>query len=199
MRHFDAKQDVLEGQDMTSARGTFDDAGDEISRNASHDTELQQKTLGLSDEKKTLDREYGEKGSIETPSDGNPQSDSEAPVEDPDTPSPDEYVYPEGGLEAWLVVFGSWCGMFASLGIANSLASFQAYISSNQLSNYSPGSIGWIFSVYAFLSFACGIYIGPIFDVYGPRWLVLPGSVLVVLTMFLLGVCTGEYTTLDSG
>lgn len=103
-----------------------------------------------------------------------------------------EHIYPEGGLRAWLVVFGSWCGMFASLGIANTLASFEAYLSRNQLASHSPGQIGWIFSIYAFLSFAGGIYIGPLFDVYGPFWLVVPGSVLVVLDMFLLGVCT-EY------
>jgi hypothetical protein len=106
--------------------------------------------------------------------------------------NPDGHVYPEGGFRAWLVVFGSWCGMFASLGIANSLASFQAYISDNQLSSYSPGQIGWIFSIYTFLSFACGISIGPLFDVYGPRWLILPGSALLVLAMFLLGVCYGK-------
>ncbi|CZR56793.1 related to monocarboxylate transporter 2 [Phialocephala subalpina] len=104
----------------------------------------------------------------------------------------DEYVYPEGGLRAWLVVFGSWCAMFASLGIANTLASFQAYIAQNQLSTYTPDQIGWIFSIYTFLSFACGIYIGPLFDVYGPRWLTIPGGVCVVLGMLLLGVCT-EY------
>lgn len=102
-----------------------------------------------------------------------------------------EYIYPEGGLRAWLVVFGSWCGLFASLGIANTLGAFQAYLSENQLASYSPGQIGWIFSLYAFLSFAGGIYAGPLFDVYGPKWLVLPGSVLVVLDMFLLGICTG--------
>ena len=116
-----------------------------------------------------------------------------APENSSMTASPDvEFTYPEGGLRAWLVVFGGWCGIFASLGIANSLASFQAYISENQLSSYSPGQIGWIFSLYAFLTFACGIYIGPIFDVYGPRWLVLPGSVGMVLMMFLLGVCKGK-------
>jgi hypothetical protein len=109
------------------------------------------------------------------------------------TPAPeDEFSYPEGGLRAWLVVFGGWCGLFASLGITNTLATFQAYISENQLSSYSPGQIGWIFSLYTFLTFACGIYIGPIFDVYGPRWLVLPGSVCVVLPLFLLGLCEGK-------
>jgi hypothetical protein len=31
----------------------------------------------------------------------------------------DETVYPEGGLRAWLVVLGSFCGMLASFGFMN--------------------------------------------------------------------------------
>ncbi|KAL5326262.1 hypothetical protein ACEPPN_007400 [Leptodophora sp. 'Broadleaf-Isolate-01'] len=123
--------------------------------------------------------------SAESPPGETPQDSGSSEIDD-------EHIYPEGGVRAWLVVFGSWCGMFASLGIANTLASFEAYFSRNQLASYSPGQIGWIFSIYAFLSFAGGIYIGPLFDVYGPFWLVFPGSVLAVLDMFLLGVCT-EY------
>jgi len=110
-------------------------------------------------------------------------------------PTAAECTYPEGGLQAWLVVFGSWCALFASLGIANTLAIFQAYISQDQLSSYDPSRIGWIFSLYVFLAFACSIYIGPIFDVYGPRWLIFPGSVCVVVSMFLLGVCKGQCPT----
>jgi hypothetical protein len=115
----------------------------------------------------------------------------ELPTRD-ECPTTMEYIYPEGGLQAWLVVLGSWCALFAALGVANTLAIFQAYISQDQLSSYDPSQIGWIFSVYVFLAFACGIYIGPIFDVYGPRWLVLPGSVCVVASMFLIGVCKGH-------
>jgi MFS family permease len=118
--------------------------------------------------------------------------DQESPVSSLSTIPKDEHNYPEGGLRAWLVVLGSWCGFIASLGIANTMGSFQAYISENQLASYSTGQIGWIFSLYAFLTFACGIYIGPLFDVYGPRWLVLPGSASVCATMFLLGVCESE-------
>lgn len=32
----------------------------------------------------------------------------------------DETVYPEGGLQGWLVVFGSFCGMLSSFGFMNS-------------------------------------------------------------------------------
>jgi hypothetical protein len=31
-----------------------------------------------------------------------------------------EVTYPEGGFEAWLVVFGSWSGIVASFGFMNS-------------------------------------------------------------------------------
>ncbi|KAI0805170.1 major facilitator superfamily domain-containing protein [Xylaria sp. FL0064] len=101
-------------------------------------------------------------------------------------------TYPEGGLEAWLVVFGSWCGLVAALGILNTIGTFQTYISTHQLSEYSEGTVGWIFSLYTALTFFCGIYIGPLFDKYGPRWLIGPGSIAVVASVMILSVCT-EY------
>ncbi|EON69004.1 hypothetical protein W97_08262 [Coniosporium apollinis CBS 100218] len=104
----------------------------------------------------------------------------------------EEVTYPEGGLQAWLVVLGSFCGMLAAFGLMNTIGVLQAYLSTNQLSNYSESQIGWIFSLYVFLSFFCGIQIGPVFDAHGPKWLILAGNVLLVVSTLLLGVCT-EY------
>lgn len=73
---------------------------------------------------------------------------------------PTEQFYPEGGREAWLVVFGSFCGMVAAFGIMNTIGTFQTYLAANQLRNYSEGQIGWIFGVYVFTSFLGGIQIG---------------------------------------
>ncbi|KAJ5693176.1 hypothetical protein N7462_002599 [Penicillium macrosclerotiorum] len=101
-------------------------------------------------------------------------------------------IYPEGGLEAWLVVLGSFLGLFGSLGLVNTIGTFQAYIESHQLKDYSSGSIGWIFGMYAFLTFFCGVQIGPIFDARGPRLLVFAGSVCEMAMIVLLGFCT-EY------
>ncbi|KAF3061386.1 putative transporter MCH4 [Daldinia childiae] len=101
-------------------------------------------------------------------------------------------TYPEGGLEAWIVVFGSWCGLLASLGLMNSIATLQTYVATHQLSNYDEGIVGWIFSLYTALCFLCGVYIGPLFDKYGPRWLVGPGGIIVVASVMLLSICT-EY------
>lgn len=101
-----------------------------------------------------------------------------------------DVYYPEGGIEAWFVVLGSWCGLLASIGMTNIMGSYQTYISEDQLSDYDESTIGWIFSLYAFLAFFCGVYIGPIFDKYGPRWLVFAGSMCIIADMMLLGFCT---------
>lgn len=125
------------------------------------------------------------------PADGAPPDEASYSDSEPTTLLGDE-TYPEGGLQAWLVVFGSWCALLASLGIMNSLATFQTYIGTHQLADYDEGTIGWIFSLYSALTFFCGIYIGPLFDRFGPRWLILPGSICVVASMMALSVCTGR-------
>jgi len=102
----------------------------------------------------------------------------------------EDVEYPEGGLRAWLVVLGSFAGMIASLGIMNTVGVFQAYLATHQLSDYDDSTISWIFSVYSFLSFFGGVQIGPYFDAKGPKLLVFIGSILLLLSMLLLGLCT---------
>ena len=99
-------------------------------------------------------------------------------------------TYPEGGLHAYLCVFGSFCGLMAALGMMNSIGTYQSYLSTHQLRGVPQSSIGWIFGIYAFLSFFCGLQIGPVFDALGPRWLVFSGSVILLLANLLLGICT---------
>ena len=100
----------------------------------------------------------------------------------------DDNEYPEGGVRAWLVVFGCWLALFAALGLMNILATFQTYVSANQLADYDPGTIGWIFSLYTFISFFLGIYVGPLFDKYGPRWLILSGTGCLAVSLMLLSI-----------
>ncbi|KAL4873246.1 hypothetical protein BDV12DRAFT_99258 [Aspergillus spectabilis] len=106
------------------------------------------------------------------------------------TTDADGNTYPEGGLEAWLVVLGSFLGLFASLGLVNTIGSFHAYLEKNQLKDYSSGSISWIFGIYAFLTFFGGVQVGPVFDAKGPRFLVFAGSVLVMVMAVTMGFCT---------
>jgi hypothetical protein len=113
-------------------------------------------------------------------------------TEDDDIESANSEAYPEGGLKAWTVVAGSWFGTFASLGILNSIGTFQAYIQEHQLQSYSPGTVGWVFSLYAFLSFFCGVYFGPIFDKYGPRGLTISGTAMMAGGLLAMSFCTGK-------
>jgi hypothetical protein len=117
--------------------------------------------------------------------------------------------YPEGGVEAWLVVFGSFLALVPGFGIMNTLATLQAYLAKNQLARHSDGEIGWIFGVYVFLSFLGGIQIGnvffcasvlrggltssgPIFDAYGPRLLILAGTFCLVTGLMLFSISERE-------
>jgi len=77
-----------------------------------------------------------------------------------------------------------------SLGFMNTLSTYNAYLTTHQLAGQSESTIGWIFGIYAFLSFFLGIQVGPLFDSYGPRLLVAAGTLLLFLTFLLLSWCT---------
>jgi MFS family permease len=97
--------------------------------------------------------------------------------------------FPEGGLQAWLVLAGSFLALFPSFGFMVSIGTIQEFLQSHQLSAYTSRDIGWIPSVFVYLSLGLGIWVGPLFDRYGPRWIALSGSVAYVLMMFLLAEC----------
>ncbi|KAF4550314.1 Transporter MCH4-like protein [Elsinoe fawcettii] len=99
-------------------------------------------------------------------------------------------TYPEGGKAAWLVVVGSFSGMLAVSSVLNNLGVYHAYLANNQLKDKEESAIGWIFGLFAFMTFFFGVLVGPVFDTRGPRMLVATGSVLTVLWMALLGFCS---------
>jgi hypothetical protein len=68
--------------------------------------------------------------------------------------------YPEGGLQAWLVVLGAWCAMLPSMGLLNTIGVLQAWVAEHQLAGYSESNIAWIFSTYAFFLYITGAQVG---------------------------------------
>lgn len=103
---------------------------------------------------------------------------------------PESESYPEGGRAAYLSLFGCFCAWMCAYGLMNTIGTFQAYLGTHQLAGYSEADIGWIFGLYLFMAYCCGVQAGPIFDATGPRWLTLAGSVCMVLAMFLLEACS---------
>lgn len=69
-------------------------------------------------------------------------------------------TYPDGGLVAWLVTLGAWCGCISAFGLMNSNGVFSDWLSTHELSHYDQGTISWIFSVHNFFVFMGGIQAG---------------------------------------
>lgn len=77
--------------------------------------------------------------------------------------------FPDGGLQAWLVVFGGWCGLFCTFGLVNCIGVFEEYYFHGPLSQYSASTISWILSMQvwgmaffgAVVSTSSGAFTGP--------------------------------------
>lgn len=72
----------------------------------------------------------------------------------------DSSEFPEGGRQAWLVVFGVWCTLFPTFAIMNITGILQAWLEDNQLKDYPTAKVSWIFSIYNFFFWLGGIQVG---------------------------------------
>lgn len=59
--------------------------------------------------------------------------------------------FPDGGLEAWLVVAGGFCALFSTFGLVNCVGVFVNYYVEGPLSNYSSSTVSWITSLQVFM------------------------------------------------
>lgn len=105
----------------------------------------------------------------------------------------DPKSFPDGGWEAWLVVSGAFCVMFCSFGWVNCIGVFQAYYQTNQLKHLSPSTVSWITSLEVFTMFVGGPVWGKIYDRYGPRYLLLVGTILHVLGLMMASLSWSYY------
>lgn len=64
--------------------------------------------------------------------------------------------FPDGGLEAWLVVLGGWCALVCTFGLINSVGVFEQYYVSGPLKAYGQSTVSWILSALVFLQIFCG-------------------------------------------
>jgi MFS family permease len=101
--------------------------------------------------------------------------------------------FPDGGLEACLVVLGGWFCLFCSFGWINCIGVFQQYYQQHLLLGYASSTISWIPSMEVFMMFLGGPVTGKIFDNYGPRWLLIVGSFLHVFGLMMTSLSTQYY------
>lgn len=110
----------------------------------------------------------------------------------PSTQQPTVSPPPDGGLQAWLQVLGSFAVMVATWGLVNTFGVYQTYYetSSMLVPRVSASAISWIGSVQASLLLVLGLVSGPLYDAGHFRSTLTLGLVLVSLGMFLTSLAT---------
>ncbi|KAK0654184.1 putative monocarboxylate transporter [Cercophora samala] len=106
--------------------------------------------------------------------------------------------FPEGGIHAWMTVSGASACLFVSFGWVNCAGIFQSHYQANQLSNHTPSEISWIPALQVFFMIFSGIWVGRIFDSYGPATLLAVGSFLHIFGMMMISLSTTYYQLLLS-
>ncbi|KAH8102673.1 monocarboxylate permease [Cristinia sonorae] len=100
-----------------------------------------------------------------------------------------EDLPPDGGLQAWLVLLGSFLNLFSTFGIVNSYGVFQQHYTTTLLPNSSASIISLIGSLQLALLYGMSPLIGRIFDAYGGSILLPLGSFVTVLSLIMLSFC----------
>ena len=67
--------------------------------------------------------------------------------------------FPEGGLEAWLVVFGGWCALFCTFGLVNCIGVFEEYFVHGPLSSYGASTTSWILGIQVWVMTFSGVVV----------------------------------------
>ncbi|KAK2016346.1 major facilitator superfamily transporter [Colletotrichum eremochloae] len=102
------------------------------------------------------------------------------------------------GVVAWLQVLGSWI-LFANTcradepvprGLTNSFGVFQAYYSNELLPDTNPSTIAWIGSTQIFLMMLIGVCAGWLLDAGYLRFILICGTTMTSLGLFMLSLCT---------
>ncbi|KAJ5721859.1 MFS monocarboxylate transporter [Penicillium malachiteum] len=101
--------------------------------------------------------------------------------------------FPEGGTKGWLAVLACWCVMFNTFGYINAFGIYEAYYEETFLKNEISSNIAWIGSLQTFFMFSAGLISGPLMDRFGPKVIMIPCSMLFVLSVMLTSLCTDYY------
>ncbi|WOO83105.1 Aspyridones efflux protein apdF [Vanrija pseudolonga] len=93
---------------------------------------------------------------------------------------PDPGPNPDGGFDAWMVVFSAALVTTCLFGFVTSFGQLQLYYLTHQLAGYSKSTVAWISTIQGSLVFTPSIISGRVFDAHGARKLVMAGSVLSI-------------------
>ncbi|KAK1593465.1 major facilitator superfamily transporter [Colletotrichum navitas] len=101
--------------------------------------------------------------------------------------------FPDGGAEAWSMVFGGWLTLFCTFGLINCVGVFQAYYMQGPLREYPPSTVAWITSTQVWTQTFMGVVFGRLYDSYGPKYLMYGGTVVYVFGLMMTSLSTQYY------
>ncbi|KAI1432077.1 putative MFS monocarboxylate transporter [Xylaria sp. CBS 124048] len=96
-------------------------------------------------------------------------------------------------FRSWLAVVGASFSLFCTAGYLNAFGVYQEYYASGLLKSYSSSDISWIGSVAIFLLYVGSPVAGILVDKVGPTILLVIGSILMLLAVFLSSLCSEYY------
>ncbi|KAH9948289.1 MFS general substrate transporter [Amylocystis lapponica] len=99
----------------------------------------------------------------------------------------------DGGVQAWLCVFGAFLALFCSFGQLNAFGTFQSWYAEHELQELPASTISWIGSLQLWVFFFSGGFIGRVFDTHGPRVIMIPGTVILVFSIMMTSLCKHYY------
>ncbi|GJC77247.1 MFS transporter asaE [Colletotrichum liriopes] len=100
----------------------------------------------------------------------------EAPPAPATPPGMSPADFPDGGAQAWLVVFGGG-----------------AYYLQGPLSQYPSSTVAWITSLQVWTQTFMGVVFGRLYDSYGPKYLLYGGTVVYVFGLMMTSLSTQYY------
>ncbi|KAI0881348.1 MFS general substrate transporter [Annulohypoxylon maeteangense] len=103
---------------------------------------------------------------------------------------------PDGGLDAWLQVFGAFVIMITTWGLINSFGVYQTYYETDLLRTNTSSDISWIGSLQGALLMIGGIISGPFFDAGHFHALTISGLFLVIFGLFMTSLCATYWQVL---
>ncbi|KAJ7222828.1 MFS general substrate transporter [Mycena haematopus] len=101
--------------------------------------------------------------------------------------------FPEGCRKGYLTIFGAFMALFCTFGQMNAFGTLRTWYAEHQLSHLEPSTIAWIGSLQLWVFFFSGGPIGQLFDAYGPRCIMVIGSILYVFSIMMTSISTQYY------
>ncbi|EMD37082.1 hypothetical protein CERSUDRAFT_51719 [Gelatoporia subvermispora B] len=96
--------------------------------------------------------------------------------------------HPEGGLQAWTVIFGASLAFCATFGFVNSYGVFQDYYQTTLLTESSSSTISLIGAIQLFFMYGFGPIVGRFYDAYGTSVMLPVGSVITVFSLMMVSL-----------